>query len=53
MQRYAASKEQWLRCRGSENHVNADIEGVEDVDDAERRGVGGLELEPRLYVEGA
>ena len=53
MQRYAASKEQWLRCRGSEDHVDADIEGVEDVDDTERRGVGGIEPEPRLCVEGA
>jgi len=43
MQRCAASMEQWLRCRGSEDHVNADIEGVEDVDDAERRGVESLE----------
>ena len=42
MQRYAVSKEQWLRCRGSEDHADADTEGVEDVDDAERRGVKGL-----------
>jgi len=41
MQRHAVSKEQWLRCRGSADHVDADIEGVEDVDDAERRGVEG------------
>ena len=51
MQRNAASKEQWLRCRGSEDNVDADIEGVEGIDDAERRGVEGLELEPRLCVE--
>ena len=30
------SKEQRLRCRGGDQ---ADIEGVEDLDDAERRGV--------------
>jgi len=45
-------KEQWLRCRGSEDHAYADVEGVEDKDDAERRGVGRLDLEPRLCVEG-
>ena len=41
MQRFVASKEQWLRCRGGEGH--ADIEGVEDVDDAKRRGVEGAD----------
>ena len=41
MQRYAVSKEQWLRCRGSEGNVDADTEGVEDFDDAERRGLKG------------
>ena len=43
MQRHAVSKEPWLRCRGSEDHVDADIKGVEDFDDAERRGVKGLQ----------
>ena len=48
MQRYAVLKEQWLRCRGSEGHVDAYIEGAGDVDDAERHGVEGLKLEPAL-----
>jgi len=39
MQRYVVSKEQWLRCQGGEGH--SDIEGVEDVNDTERRGVEG------------
>ena len=30
------SKEQWLRCRGG---LGADIEGVENVDDTERRRI--------------
>ena len=37
MQTYMVPKEQWLRCRGGEDQ--ADIEGVEDVDDNEKRGV--------------
>ena len=37
VQRYVVSKEQQLQCRGGGDE--ADIEGVEDVDDAERRGV--------------
>ena len=38
---------------GTEADFVADIEGVEGTDDAERCGVEGLELEPRLCVEDA
>jgi len=40
MQRYVARKGQWRRCRGGSG---ADIEGVEDTDDAERSGVEGVD----------
>jgi len=37
MQRYVASKDQWLQCRVGEDQ--ADIECVKDVEDAARRGL--------------